>query len=232
LRKLLFVSLCIDYIWINAAVALLDRLGFAEAIIGQPISWAARQLLTLVLLSLARVANASIGEWLLANARAEQPAGRRQWPNLLLGMLCFLSGIWDLLHLTMPGDGMPFLFMVEDTPLKTAAVALYSVFYSLCGMMLLRFEPRAKLCSAVLFISILPLAAINQIFSRDALVASMLARAANQGRAFPLEKAEAYARLSIYFAFVLMAVMLALLYLCRERPAVESGLESSPGGGA
>ncbi|WP_167391435.1 hypothetical protein [Mesorhizobium temperatum] len=121
--------------------------------------------------------------------------------------------------------------MVEDTPLKTAAAALYSALYSWCGVMLLRFEPKAKLCNALLFASVLPLTAINLIFSRDALIASMVARAAIEGRSFPVEKAEVYARVSIYYAILLVAVMLAILYFCRERPAVsvERSFEGSPG---
>ncbi|MGX9576409.1 hypothetical protein [Mesorhizobium sp. f-mel] len=238
LRKyvLLFLGLCIDFVWINAAVVLADRLfpGVAEAIIGQPTSWAALTVLTLGLLSLARVANASVGEWLLSYALAEQAARARQWANLLLGTLGFVSGIWYLLRLTEPSDGMPFLFMVEDTPMKIAAVALHSTLYSWCGVMLLRLEPRAKLYNALLFASTLPLAAINQMFSHDALLASIMARANSQGRPFTMEKAELYARLSIYYAILLVVVMLAILYFCRERPAasVERSLEGSPSGRA
>ncbi|TIS94405.1 hypothetical protein [Mesorhizobium sp.] len=228
---LLFLSLCIDYVWVNAAVVLADRLGIAETVLGQPPSWAARQVLSLILLSLVRVANASVGEWLLSYAQTEQPAGQRQWANLLLGTLGVLSGIWYLLHLTEPDDGMPFLFMVEDTLLKTAVIALYSALCSWCGVMLLRFEPKAKLCKALLFASVLPLTAINLIFSHDALIASMVARAASQGRSFPVEKAEVYARVSISYAILVAAVMLAILYFCRERPAVsvERSFEGSPG---
>ncbi|MER8829653.1 hypothetical protein NKH73_22775 [Mesorhizobium sp. M0938] len=228
-----FLSLCIDYLWVNAAVVLADQLfpSVAEAVLGQPASWAARQVLSLVLLSLVRVANASVGEWLLSYAQTEQPAGQRQWANLLLGTLGVLSGIWYLLHLTEPDDGMPFLFMVEDTPLKTAVIALYSALYSWCGVMLLRFEPKAKLRNALLFASVLPLTAINVIFSHDELIGSMVARAARQGRSFPVEKAEVYARVSVYYAILLVAVMLAILYFCRERPAVsvDRPLDGSPG---
>ncbi|WP_143747858.1 hypothetical protein [Mesorhizobium temperatum] len=92
---LLFLSLCIDYVWVNAAVVLADRLfpGVAETVLGQPASWAAQQVLSLILLSLVRVANVSVGEWLLSYAQTEQPAGQRQWANLLLGTLGVLSGI-------------------------------------------------------------------------------------------------------------------------------------------
>lgn len=215
---LAFFSLCIDYVWINAAIVLANRLGVAEIVLGQPLSWAARALLTLILLSVARLANASLGEWLLSYAATEQPA-LRQWPNILLGTLSFVSGIWYLLNLTELGEGMPFLFMVEQTPLKIAAVALYSGLYSWCGVMLLRFEPKAKLYNALLLASTLPLTAINQLFSHDALIASMIARASREGRSFPLEKAEVYARVSIYWAILVVVVMLAILYFCRERPA-------------
>ncbi|UVK42689.1 hypothetical protein BPNPMPFG_004392 [Mesorhizobium sp. AR07] len=227
-----FLSLCIDYVWINAAVVLVDRLfpGVAETVLGQPMSWAARQVLSLILLCVLRFANASLGEWLLAYALAEQPAGQRQWANLLLGTLGFISGIWYLLRLTEPGDGTPFLLMVEHTPLKTAAVALYSALCSWCGVMLLRFQPKAKRYNALLFASALPVTVINVAFSRDALIASIIARAASQGRSLPVEKAEVYARGSVYYAIVLIAVMLVILYFCRERPGVSAGkpLEGSP----
>lgn len=233
---LAFFSLCIDYIWMNAAVVLADRLfpGVAQSVLGQPTSWAARQVLSLILLSLARFANASLGEWLLAYAIAERPVGQRQWANLLLGTMGFMSGISYMLRLTEPGDGTPFLFMVEDTPLKAAAVALYSALYAWCGALLLRFEPKAKLYNALLFVSVLPLTIINLAFSHDALIASMVARAASQGRSFPVEKAELYARISVYFAILLVAIMLALLYFCRERTVLSSDrpFEGSPGGAA
>ncbi|MFD2053891.1 hypothetical protein ACFSQT_12580 [Mesorhizobium calcicola] len=233
---LAFFSLCIDYVWINAAVVLADRLfpEIVETILGQPMSWAARQVVSLVLLSLARFANASLGEWLLSYALAEKPAGQRQWANLLLGTLGFVSGLWTLLHSTEPGDGVPFLLMVEDSPQKMAAIALYSVLSSWGGVMLLRFTPRAKLYNAVLSFSTLPLAAINQMFSHDALVASILLRSNSTAHPFTMEKAELYARLSIYYAILLVAVQLAILYFCRERPAaaVQGQPEGSPGGQA
>ncbi|MER9233716.1 hypothetical protein NKI56_16700 [Mesorhizobium sp. M0622] len=120
--------------------------------------------------------------------------------------------------------------MVEDTPLKITTVALYGALYGWGGVMLLRFEPRAKLYNALLFASTLPLAGINQLFSHDALVASIVARANSHGRPFTTEKAEVYARLSIYYAILLVAMMLAILYFCRERPgtAVERSLKGSP----
>ncbi|BCM16350.1 hypothetical protein [Mesorhizobium sp. J8] len=231
MRKLLFVSLCLDFIWINSAVVLIDRLfpGIAETLLGQPTSWAARQTVSLVLLAALRGANVSIGEWLLGYARTEPP-GRRQWANLLLGTLGFASGIWYLLRLSEPGDTTPFLFMVENSPLKLAAVAIFSAFYSWCGAVLLRFEPRAKFYNALLFVSILPLTAINVIFSRDAMIATMLARAASRGQSFPLEKAEAYVRVSFYFAVLLVAIMLTLLYFCRERPVAEKPIEGAQSG--
>lgn len=218
-----FLSFCLDYAWVNAAVVLADRLlpDVGEAVLGQPMSWSVRQLVSLALVALVRLAHASVGEWLLSYPLNEQPEGQRQWANVLLGTLGVLSGIWYALHLTEGDDGMPFLFMVEQTPLKIAAVALYSAVCSWCGAMLLRFTPRAKFYNALLFISFIPLTLINQMFSHDALIASMVARAAREGRTFPLEKAEAYARLGVYYAVVLVAVMLTVLYFCRERPADE-----------
>jgi len=59
-----------------------------------------------------------------------------------------------------------------------------------CNAAALRAE--AKFYNALLFVSMLPLTAINVIFSRDAMIATMVARAASQGRSFPVEKAEVY----------------------------------------
>jgi hypothetical protein len=223
LRKyvLPFLSFCLDYAWVNAAVVVADRLfpGVGEAVLGQPTTWAARQLVSVILVALVRLANASVGEWLLSYPLNEQPEGQRQWANLLLGTLGVLSGIWFMLRLAEGDDGTPFLFMVEQTPLKNAATALYGAVYGWCGAMLLRFAPRAKFYNALLLISVLLLSAINWMFSHDALVASMVARAARDGRIYPIERAEHYAGVGIYYAIGLIAVMLAILYFCRERPA-------------
>lgn len=227
---LAFFSLCIDYVWINAAVALVERLfpDVVATILGQPTSWAVRQLGTLVLLSLLRVANASLGEWMTSYALAERPAGQRQWPNLLLGTLGFVSAISYLFRFIEDGNGMPFMLMVEDTPLKIGAVALYSALFCWGGIMLVRFAPAAKLYNALMAISAVPLAALNQMFSHDALVASIIAGASNRGHPMTLEKAEVYARLSIYFSILVCAVVLACLYFCRERPA--DSPDSAPAG--
>ncbi|WP_137930156.1 hypothetical protein [Mesorhizobium comanense] len=221
-----FFSLCIDAAWIGVAVALANRLGVAEMVLGQPLSGAGCALVVTLLLTVARLTNASLGEWLLAYALDEKPAGQRQWPNLVLGTVSLISGLLTLLNQTVPDHGMPFLFMVEQTPLKIAAVTLYGCLCCWCGAMLLRFEPRAKLYNAVMAASSVPLAAINQLFSHDALIASMMARANAAGREFPLEKAEAYARISIYYSILVAVVMLAILYFCRERASSQEAVES------
>ncbi|MER8550512.1 hypothetical protein [Mesorhizobium sp. M0684] len=61
------------------------------------------------------------------------------------------------------------------------------------------------------------------MFSHDALVASIQARADSHGRPFTAEKAAIYAPLSIYYAILLVAVMLAILYFCRERQGTAVG---------
>ncbi|MBN9222791.1 MAG: hypothetical protein J0I79_33080 [Mesorhizobium sp.] len=218
-----FFSLCIDAAWISVVIVLANRLGLAEMLLGQPLSGAACALIITLLLTVARLTNTSLGEWLLAYALDEKPASQRQWPNLVLGTLGFVSGLLSLLHQTAPDYGMPFLFMVEQTPLKIATATLYACLYCLCGMMLLRFAPRAKLYNALLCVSTLPLALINIMFSYDALIGSMMARAESAGRSFPLEKAQVYARVSVYYTILMIVVVLAILYFCRERPIVSTG---------
>lgn len=228
-----FLALYLDFFLISSAVRLADDAfpNVTVSLLGQPMPWPIQIVVALILLTLGRLANISLGERLLCYALAEQPGGRRQWPNLLLGTFGFLSGIWGLLRLAEADDGMPFLFMVEETPLKIAAVALYGALYSWGGVMLLRFEHRAKLYNALVISATLPIAAINQLFSHDALVASIVARE-SRDQPFPPEIAEFFAQLSIIYTVVLVAASLAILYFCRERPAAERSLEGAPSGGA
>ncbi|MER8429334.1 hypothetical protein [Mesorhizobium caraganae] len=227
-----FLGLILDFFWIDAAVGLIDQLfpGIAATILGQSMSWSARIVVSLALLSLARLANLSVGDWLLHYALTEREAGvsLRQWPNLLLGTIGFLSAIWQLVQLTQPSNGMPFLFMVEDTPLKMLALALHAAFHGWGGAMLLRFAHRARLFNAVLFSATLPLTAINYLFFRDAMVAAMMVRP-TYGPLRSADQAERIVAFSPIYAVVLVAMLLAILYFCRERPApARQGAPASP----
>jgi hypothetical protein len=236
LRKyvLPLLSLYLDFVWIDAIVVLVNWQfpGLAATVLGQPASWGVLLVLSLLLLGLARVANVSLGRWLLSYARSEQPAGQRRWPNILLGTVGFAVGVAQFTRGAEPGgDGVPFLFMEEDTPLKLAAVALYGAFYGWAGVMLLRFAPGAKLYSALMFASGLPLVAINHMFFRDALIAGLMANAARHGRSLTLERADFVLSVAPVFNLVFVAIGLAILLLCRERPADRS-LAGAPGGNA
>jgi hypothetical protein len=238
LRKyvLPLLGLYLDFVWIDAIVVLVNWQfpGLAATVLGQPASWSVLMVLSLSLLGLARVANISMGQWLLSYARSEQPAGQRQWPNILLGTVGFVVGIIQLPLAVEPGDGVPFLFMVEDTPLKMAAIALYGALYGWAGVMLLRFMPGAKLYSALMFASGLPLVAINHLFSRDAMVARLMAQAVSHGRSLTPERAEFVLSVAPVFNLLFVGIMLVILLLCRERPtaSVDRPLEGSPSGRA
>ncbi|WP_136617919.1 MULTISPECIES: hypothetical protein [Mesorhizobium] len=227
------LGLYLDFVWINAIVVLADRLfpGIAETFLGQPMPVRAQTALSLILIGLARLTNASLGQRLLSYAWSEQPAGQRQWPNLLLGTAGFVSGIGQLKRLTGSGDVVPFLSMFEDTPLMIAAFALYAALYGWCGVALLRFAPGAKLFGALIFASSVLLAGIDFLFSRDVLIARMMMREASKGRPIPLERAEFFLSLSLLYTLVFSGILLVILLFCRERPtaALERPLEGSPG---
>ncbi|SIT54535.1 membrane hypothetical protein [Mesorhizobium prunaredense] len=217
-----FLSLFLDFIWINAVVGLAIYLvpSLPETAFGGPLPWSAQIVISLVLLSISRLLNLSLGEYLLSYAVAEWEAGvrLRQWPNLLLGTVGVLSGVNELVRGTEPGTGVPFLFMVEETPLKMVAITVYGALFGLGGIMLLRFATGAKLLNGALLASGVFVMAVNILFYHDAMVAAIIARNENQGRLITLEAAERAVALSPY-GFVLLGVMAAILYFCRERPA-------------
>jgi hypothetical protein len=229
LRKyvLPLLSLYLDFVWINAIVVLVYRLvpGVAEIFLGQP-PGRVQTALSLILIGLARVTNASLGQRLLSYARSEKPAGQRQWPNLLLGTAGFVSGIGQLKRLTEPGDGSPFLFMVEDTPLKLIALMLYAALYGWCGVMLLRFAPGAKIYGALIFASSVLLGVISFLFSRDAMIARVMVSQASKGRPLTPGDAEFFLNLAFMSTLVFIGIMLVILLSSRERPA--ASVEAAP----
>lgn len=216
------LSVFLDFLWINTVVGLLIYLlpTFAEAAFGGPVPWSAQIVISLVLLSIGRVMDLSLGEYLLSNAVAEWEAGGRlrQWPNLLLGTAGFLSGLKELERWTEPRSGVPFLFMVEETPLKIGVLVVYGALYGLGGILLLRFAAGAKLLTGALLAVGSVAMATNILFFHDAMVDAIITRNENQGREITLEAAERAVALSPY-GFVLLGVMAAILYFCRERRA-------------
>jgi hypothetical protein len=216
------LSLFLDFLWINTAIGLLIYLlpTLAESVLGGPAPWSAQIVISLILLSVGRLLNLSFGDYLLSNAVAERDAGGklRQWPNLLLGTLGFLSGLKDLVRWTEPGSAVPFLFMVEETPLKIGVLLVYGALYGLGGVLLLRFASGAKLLNGVILAIGAVAMVINVLFYHDAMVAAIIARNENQGREITVEAAEKAVALSPY-GFVLLAVMGVVLYFCRERRA-------------
>lgn len=216
------LSLFLDFLWINTVVGLAVYLlpTLTEAAFGGPVPWSAQIVISLVLLSIGRVLNLSLGEYLLSNAVAEWKAGGRlrQWPNLLLGTIGFLSGLKELVRWTEPGSGIPFLFMVDETPLKIGVLVVYGALYGLGGILLLRFAAGAKLFTGALLAVGSVVMAINILFYHDAMVTAIITRNENQGREITMEAAERAVALSPY-GFVLLGVMAAVLYFCRERRA-------------
>ncbi|MER9518451.1 hypothetical protein NKI44_14010 [Mesorhizobium sp. M0614] len=214
------LSLFLDFLWINTVVGLAIYLlpTLAETAFDVPVPWSAQIVISLVLLSIGRLLDLSVGEYLLSNAVTEWEAGGRlrQWPNLLLGTAGFLSGLKELERWTAPGSGVPFLFMVEETPLKIGVLMIYGALYGLGGILLLRFAAGAKLFNAALLAVGAVAMAVNILFFHDAMVTAIITRNENQGREITLEAAERAVALSPY-GFVLLGVMAAVLYFCRER---------------
>lgn len=215
------LSLYLDFIWINALVGLADHVlpWLSRALFGQPLPWAASIAVSLLLLGIGRMLGVSVGGWLLSWAADERDAGvtLRQWPNLVLGTLAFLSGLKEMVRWVEPGDGLPFLLMVEETPLKIAALMLFGAAVALAGAMLLRFAPGAKLFNAALLAFGAAAFAVNMLFSREAMVAAAMTRRTNQGLPATLEQAEGVVSFTLYAAIALIVVCCVLLSLCRER---------------
>ena len=220
------LSLYLDFIVIDAAVGLVAYLApsFVESLFGEPLPWLAQATISLLLLIVGRFLNVSLGDYLLSYAIAEREAGimLRQWPNVLLGTVGFLSGLKEIVRWTLPGDGMPFLFMVEETPLKLAALITYGALYGLGGIMLLHFTRGAKLLNAALLAFGAAMMAVNLVYFRDTMVAAQINRRLNQGLPAELESAEAVVSNAPIYGGVFFALMFVLLYFCRERPAVVS----------
>ncbi len=109
---------------------------------------------------------------MLARAIREDETGStaRQWPNLVLGTLGVLSGLKEFVRWTLPGDGLPFLFMVEETPLKLAALTVNGALYIFGGVLLLRFAFGAKLLNAPLLLFGLAMTVVNVLYFHAALV--------------------------------------------------------------
>lgn len=218
------LGLYLDYICIDAVVGLLTYF-FGEAIerlIGMPISWAAQASASLLVLILLRLFNLSVGEWLLAYAVAErQSAVRlRQWPNLWLGTIALLSGLKEMVRWTAPGDGMPFLLLVEDTPAKALVLTLYGALYVCAGVLLLRFWPGAKLFTGALLALGAVVMAGNLLFFREAMVFAQLTRRLNQGLPADPQEAESVVAYAPVYGAAVFAVLVAILYFCRERKPI------------
>lgn len=215
------LGLYLDFICINAAIGLaVYFVGLAnEELIGTPPPWGAQMLASLLVLSVLRLLHFSIGEWLLAYAVAEREADivNRQWPNLVLGTIGLLSGLKEAVRWTLPGDGMPFLFMVDETPAKVAAVFTFGLLYIAGGAMLLRFAPGAKLFNGILLTFGAVMMAVNLLFFRDAMVAAQVERRLSQGLAPDIEAAEAVVSMAPVYGGVVFALLYLLLYFCRAR---------------
>ena len=76
------LSLYLDFIWINASVTLARYLlgSLIEGVFGGSVPWAADILVSLLLLTVLRLLNLSVGEWLLAYAR--EGSERRDWSSV------------------------------------------------------------------------------------------------------------------------------------------------------
>lgn len=215
------LSIYLDFIWVNTLVGLaMHFFGAAvEALLGGPLSWPGSVAVSLVVVSILRLLNVSAGDWLLEHAIAERQAGSglRQWPNLLMGTIGFLSGCKEAVRWTLPGDGMPMMFLVEETPVKLVVIFVYGLLYVLAGAMLLRFARGAKLFNFVLLGLGVVVIAVNLLFFREAMVNAQLLRRANLGLPVDQAAAEAVVSTMPLYGGIFFALLFLLIYLSRER---------------
>lgn len=216
------LSLYLDFLVVDTVVGLFIYLSpfFIENLFGGPLSWPAQISISLLLLIIERFLKVSLGDYLLSYAIAERNAGvaLRQWPNLVLGTLGFLSGVKEIVRWTLPGDGMPFLFMVEETPFKLAMLMAKGALVVLSGIMLLRFLPGARLLNAALFAFGVAMTTINLLWFRDEMVAAQVNRRLRQGLPADLESAQAVVSTVPIYGGIFFVLLFVLLYFCRERP--------------
>lgn len=192
---------------------------FAERVLDIPLPAIWQVFIVLALVLAAAMLDSSPGSWLLAPATVEREAGvtARQWPNLVLGTLGIL-GVASAAIDPAKTLAAPFLLMVEPTPLKLAVVALYHATLGWGGIMLLRFMAGARLVNLILFVFGVIVGIVNYLFSRDAMVAMIQASGRDRGAPPSLEDAERYVSYGALYGIGLGVIMLAVLWLCRERP--------------
>jgi len=106
-----FLGFYIDFIFINSLVGLAAHLAKiagreVDPAYATPASWG----LIISLILVGRRFDFSLGQQLLAQAKAEREMGvtTRQWPNLIIGTLMIIGGLKELVNWTAPGEGMPF----------------------------------------------------------------------------------------------------------------------------
>ena len=213
----------LDFIWVWALVGLVDYLGrgLLSRYLGPDQVWLAGAVVSLIIAVVLAVANLSVGERLLAYAKREDESGSkaRQWPNLLLGTILFLSGLKEIVRWTEPGTGMPAFFLVEETPLKVAVLMLYGAANLIGAVMLLGFWRGAKLFNFVLLAIATVAGLASYVFYRAEMIAALMTRRQNQGLPMDAERAETYVNAGPAFFLGTMVVFAAILYFCREREA-------------
>lgn len=222
LRFLQLFAFLLDVTCTSAALRLVR--GFAgpviESTLGFPISFPIHLLVALAIAGLLRLAGISIGEMLLAYPLSEHEAGSppRQWPNLLMGTGGILGSAMLLTSWLRPDDGMPFFLLVEPTQTKLMAKMLYGALGFIGALMLLAFWPRARIFNGILIGATLLAPVLNYFFAHDAIVTVLLTRAYETGAPMTVEMAERYGTYASAYGVVFPLILLAILYLCRERP--------------
>ncbi|EFG4742164.1 hypothetical protein BM885_005249, partial [Escherichia coli] len=193
------LSLYLDLIWVWTVVGICQYFVGDEiaGALGRAPTWIEEVSVAGLIAAALKLFNLSAGDWLLARAIREDEAGStaRQWPNLLVGTVLFLSGLKEIVRWTLPGDGQPFLFMVEETPLKIMAVATFGLLYIVGGVLVLRFAYGAKALNYALLGIGAIMTAINYLFYRDAIMQALVDRKLAQGLPITLEDAEAAVRM-------------------------------------
>lgn len=217
------LPLYLDFIWIWTVIGLVDYLseGLIGGIFGDENAVLGGAVVSLLIAVVLAVTNLSIGERLLHYAKWEEESGvkSRQWPNLLLGTMLFLSGLKEIVGWTEPGTGMPAFFLVEETPLKIAVLTLYGVANLVGGVMLLGFYRGAKLYNWILLAVVTIPGLASYIFFRAEMIAALMARRDNQGLPMDAERAETYINAGPVLFLAIMVLMAVILYFCRERQA-------------
>lgn len=159
----------------------------------------------------------SFSLYLLAYAKEEPEPRGRQWPNIILGITNFLSGLPYMVSWTDPAT-LSAVFEIPYTPLVQYPIfVMLGGVYVWTGISFLQFLPYAKRLGLISTAVAFCIVVWNCLINRDVWLEQFMARMAAEGQGISLEYAQTMITLGIWFMAVFIVVQLWLIHLSRVR---------------